>query len=511
MKRILLLSMLLTIMAALPVFGQATNWNITGRPNADWWAPSVNNYRNVPLMWMRAIDPLVGAGSKVGTGSIFYVDSNVDNEGDGSNWINATDTLDEAVVLCSANNGDIIYVAQGHAETLSAADAVDLDIAGITVIGLGNGADMPEFTFGHANAEFVIGAANIRVSNLRFIAGITSITMGISVEAAGDNFTLDYCTFPKPTTNSWEFLDSIDVADGANDILIYCCEAYNDEAGAAPAHFIEAGNGTAGPVRLQVIGCIIKGDFSVSAIWSDEPCDEAFIAYNTITNHTSGEHCVEFTDAGTGAIVFNSFFTDGAGTTLDPGSMTCFGNLVTITTDEDAVAIPVSKSATDVAAILVDTATMDTAAEMVLLTGTPITISDTTSAMTAGNGYGASADPVIFTVTGDILCRAAATITTQITSTSSDTLELGIAGQTAILLVQDVADGTAFDAGDTWTLTIAADGNGAVWLPDDWIIIANSADIVLSIDDHDLTAGVCNFYLQYIPLSSGAAVVGAAP
>ena len=83
---------------------------------------------------------------------------------------------------------------------------------------------------------------------------------------------------------------------------------FNDEAGAAPNHFIDAGNGTAGPERLRITNCYLKGDFAVSAIWSDEPCDEAYIANNVIINHTAGQHCIEFTDTGTGEIVNNTLY-----------------------------------------------------------------------------------------------------------------------------------------------------------------------------------------------------------
>jgi hypothetical protein len=277
------------------------------------------------------VDDLIGG--QIGTGDIYYVDSNVASENDGTSWAKAKDTLDEAIALCTANNGDIIYIAQGHEETLAAADGVDVDIAGITIIGLGDGADMPEFTFSATGSEFVIGAANTTVVNCRFIAGVSAITMGISVEAGGDNFLLYKCIFPKPTTNSWEFNDAIDIADGANDIAVIGCEYYNDEAGAAPNHFIEAGNGTAGPVRLQVVGNIIKGDFAVSAIWSDEPCDEAYIAYNTIVNHTADQHCIEFTDAGTGVIAYNLCYSSAEATTIDPGSMSCFENYTCTASD----------------------------------------------------------------------------------------------------------------------------------------------------------------------------------
>jgi hypothetical protein len=54
------------------------------------------------------------------TGDVFYVDSNVANEGDGTSWTRAKDTLDEAVALCAIDNGDVILVAQGHAETMRA-------------------------------------------------------------------------------------------------------------------------------------------------------------------------------------------------------------------------------------------------------------------------------------------------------------------------------------------------------------------------------------------------------
>jgi len=273
-------------------------------------------------------------------GSVFYVHSSsgANSPGNyGETYLKPFATVDFAIGQCTANKGDIINVLAGHAETFTAADGFDVDIAGVKIVGWGNGEDMPEFTFGHADAEVAIGAANVSIENVRFVAGITSITIGISIEAAGDNFTLNNCIFPKPTTNSWEFLDSIDVADGANNIKIVNCEAYNDEGGAAPNHFINAGNGTAGPEKLQVTNCIIKGDFAVSAIWSDEPCDEAYIVGNSITNHTSGQHCIEFTDAGTGVIAHNDLFTDAESTTLDPGSMSVFGNKISIAIDNDAI------------------------------------------------------------------------------------------------------------------------------------------------------------------------------
>lgn len=172
---------------------------------------------------------------------------------------------------------------------------------------------------------------------------------------------------------------------------------------------------------------------------------------------------------------------------------------------------------TAVAAVLVDTAAMDDVAGMVALVDpnyisydAPRILIETTSAMTNANGYAAADDPAIFTVTGSILARVFAIVGTAVTSTSADTLELGVAGDTACLLVQADADGVAFAQNDCWTLDQEPDTPSAV-LTTDWVVIPNSLDIALTINDHDLTAGVVTFYLMWIPLSPDAAVVGAAP
>lgn len=277
-----------------------------------------------------------------GTGTIYYVDSGATAGGEtGLDWTNAKLTIKEGADLATADRGDHVMVAAGHAESLTGADGVDLDLAGVTVWGLGEGDGRPGITFSHANAEFVVGAANVTVYNLRFIAGITSITMGISVEDAGDNFTLANCIFPKPTTNSWEFLDAIDVASGVTDIRIINCEYYNDEGGAAPNHFIDLGNAVLDGVYIA--DNIIRGDFAVSAIWSNDADDEVYILRNTISNMTSGQHCIEFTADALGVCAHNDLYADTYSATLDPGAMDCFENYASDSANKTARLVPAAR------------------------------------------------------------------------------------------------------------------------------------------------------------------------
>ncbi len=330
MKKVIFMLVCLTL--ATTATGQATNWStrLKGRPTSDWFSAS-NSFRNVPLQWMREADLLLGASATGSTGGNVYVDSGVTTAGDGSNWDNAVATIDEGVALCTANDGWTIHVKEGHAETLAGADGVDVDIAGITIIGYGAGTGAPELTFSATGSEFVIGAANVTVVNLRFIAGISAITMGISVEDAGDYFTLVNCVFPKPTTNSWEFVDAIDLASGVTYISVLGNYYQNDDAGAAPDHFIDLGNALL--VGIYIANNTIFGDFAVSAIWSNDADTEVYIYDNVITNQTADQHCIEFTGAATGVCAGNLLFTSAEATTLDPGSLNVYENFITTTTD----------------------------------------------------------------------------------------------------------------------------------------------------------------------------------
>lgn len=139
-----------------------------------------------------------------------------------------------------------------------------------------------------------------------------------------------------------------------------------------------------------------------------------------------------------------------------------------------------------------------------LVMGVPDIVLKSTGDMT-----GMNSGEVLFTVTGDVLVRVGASVDVAVTSTSgTTTIEVGIAGNTAALCVQDAVDNTAFAIGDSWSLITAADANGAQ-LADEWMLIGNGADIILTISVDDLTAGEVDFYAQFIPLTAGSALVAA--
>ncbi len=319
MKKLLIFMIIFCLVFPPMCFGGPTSYNLgrKGSPiTSDWW--SSGRISDIGTNWAREIDSLIALGINPGTGQIFYVDSGVTNAGDGSNWLNALATVDEAINLCTANRGDWIAVAQGHAETIAAANGWDADIAGITIWHLGNGSNQGTYTFTAGGSTVAVGAANVLVKGGRFLAGISEVVVGISVEAAGNYFTLCYAEFPEPTTSTFEFNIAIQLTTASDDVTITRCKAYSADATGAD-HWLNGGAGVLN--RLTVTHNLVIGEFAIAPIFSDQVDLENHIAYNSVTNMTSAQHGIEFSANATGWLIGNTVSTDALATSYDPGRM----------------------------------------------------------------------------------------------------------------------------------------------------------------------------------------------
>ncbi|MFW9968625.1 MAG: hypothetical protein ACFFDF_00395 [Candidatus Odinarchaeota archaeon] len=139
-------------------------------------------------------------------GNQFFVDSGSGSDSNnGKGWASALATLDAAFAKCTANNGDIIWVAPGHAETFTTTgNKITADIAGVRIIGTGFGADRPTFTFSHTGATMAITANSVIFDNLLFVTGIDSVTT-IATISGND------CTMGHPNGYGVEVRDTTNV------------------------------------------------------------------------------------------------------------------------------------------------------------------------------------------------------------------------------------------------------------------------------------------------------------
>lgn len=115
----------------------------------------------------------------------------------------------------------------------------------------------------------------------------------------------------------------------------------------------------------------------------------------------------------------------------------------------------------------------------------------------------------VFTVTGDVEVEFIGVVpTTAITSTSGTTaLSLGVSGATSAFLGDSFIDNAVnFLIGSVW-------GSGGVGSKyGNWstkAVIGAGADVILTRDVDDITAGDLVIYCRWYPLSDGASIVAA--
>jgi len=122
----------------------------------------------------------------LGTGARFFTDSGSGASTGGYNPDAPSATLIQAQTLCTANDGDIVFVMPGHAESIIAAAGMTFSKAGVTYHGLGNGRLRPTITFStDIAAQMIVSGANVTFKNIVFdLTGLDAITAAIKVTAA---------------------------------------------------------------------------------------------------------------------------------------------------------------------------------------------------------------------------------------------------------------------------------------------------------------------------------------
>jgi len=115
----------------------------------------------------------------------------------------------------------------------------------------------------------------------------------------------------------------------------------------------------------------------------------------------------------------------------------------------------------------------------------------------------------IFTVTGEVLARTMAHVTTAIVADcgNNGALSLGVEDNVAILAPVTVADLTNFAQFDVWTGETTTNQAALLENVGDYLFIGNGEDIEISITVEDIVSGAIDIWCQYIPISSDGAVV----
>lgn len=139
-----------------------------------------------PTATVALIQTVLAAKGFLGTtGTVYYVHSGTGSTNNsGRSPSSPKATIDQGVNLTTASKGDVVLVMPGHAEDIGAASAVALDVAGVSVLGLGVGRNRPVLTWTATAGTVVISAANCRWSNMCHTVTTDAIVSAIVVTGA---------------------------------------------------------------------------------------------------------------------------------------------------------------------------------------------------------------------------------------------------------------------------------------------------------------------------------------
>jgi hypothetical protein len=108
-------------------------------------------------------------------------------------------------------------VMPGHIEAVTAT-SIAMDVAGVAIVGLGEGDLRPRFNFGATTSNIIVSAANMSMKNTVLVSTIDGVVAGVTVAAGGDGLSLDIET--RDTSAAIEFVSAIVTESGANNLSI---------------------------------------------------------------------------------------------------------------------------------------------------------------------------------------------------------------------------------------------------------------------------------------------------
>lgn len=248
-------------------------------------------------------------------GKVYWVNNSSvlpDNGVGGSNsnpgtYLKPFSTIDYAVGKCKANRGDVIYVMPGHVETISAASSLDLDVAGIKVIGLGRGSKQPRLDFTATAGTVTVDADDVSIVNMNFHANVSAVVIGLSILTLATDCLVKDCTFDVEAAGTDEFNRAINVGVGCDRLVIDGCKIDMGIGGAVAAISLV---GATTDVLIQ--NNMIRGDYSTGNITSETTASVNVhildnLLINGISTDINSEPVLECTTLTTSGIVARNY------------------------------------------------------------------------------------------------------------------------------------------------------------------------------------------------------------
>jgi len=197
---------------------------------------------------------------------VFWVDSNGGGGSKGT-FDHPVATLAAALDLCTASKGDVIMLKAGHSE--SPVVTIDLDIAGVSIIGLGVGRNRPTFipTFTVASdIVFNVSADDILFKNIIVEDGTNTGGNSNQFSVSANNFTMEDCLIEQGAIN----LVAVVLVSGYDEFTARRCLFLGTAAN--PDVAIQIGSGSGDCENFTASECVFNymgsSGLDLGGIWS---------------------------------------------------------------------------------------------------------------------------------------------------------------------------------------------------------------------------------------------------
>lgn len=223
-------------------------------------------------------------------------------------------TLASALNKCRAGRNDIIVVLPGHTENISVANYLSALVANTHIVGFGQGASKPVFTFTATAAQWIVAAAGCSFSGIQLnFGGGVDVVLGVDVTAADVSF--DHCEFITAASSTSRATTVMRLSAGA-DRFVFADNYMRGTAGANGC--VDGILVNAAVANVQFLrNTMIFGTTVVTVgniRFATAVATNVYGAFNTIWNTTaSSTACVDYDQTVTGVWAYNNLGTsDGA-------------------------------------------------------------------------------------------------------------------------------------------------------------------------------------------------------
>lgn len=273
----------------------------------------------------------------------FWVNNSSQNASDGNTGTNQYPlaTLAKALTLVKADQGDLIMIGSGHAESINVGTTILTN--GINIVGVGDGENRPVITFVTSfAAALAVNGNSISIQNIVFKCGVASQT--VMMEINGANCHIYNCTFEEGA-NSAQTLVSINGASNndCNNTIIEKCYLYAP----TPSYTNQGLYIAKIHDNIQLINNFIYGEFSVGGInTANVIITHLQISGNIVYNLESTKAAINLANSSiTGSGVDNRVYGNGASPLIVSASVVWIGNIGNDVTGTGGYIVPTAGTA----------------------------------------------------------------------------------------------------------------------------------------------------------------------